>query len=112
MKKIFIAKTFISKKATILRKGQSPKLKGPESNVPIDAVEKCNSLPRAADSNVIIIVKLKGKLPYKDHVYFESVSPHFIISLLEFLKIYNPLTKYIHEIFQIAYPVKGVQKVF
>ena len=50
-------------------KGQSPKLKGALCNIPIDVVDVGNTLPRPADSNGIIIVKLKGKLQYRGHVY-------------------------------------------
>ena len=40
-------------------KCQSPKLKGALCNVPLDVVDICNILPRPADSNGIVITKLK-----------------------------------------------------
>ena len=43
-------------------KGQSPKLKGVLCNVPIDVADICNILPRPADSNGTVIIKLKRKL--------------------------------------------------
>ena len=55
-------------------KGQSPKLKGAICNVPLEADNVCNILPRGADSNGIIMVKLKRKLMYRGHVYFEPGS--------------------------------------
>lgn len=58
-------------------------MKGTMCNVPIDAVHVCNSLPRTANSNGIITVKLTGKLQHKCHVYFELAHPK--------LKINNPL---------------------
>ena len=61
-------------------KGQSPKLKGALCNIPIDVVDDCNTLQRPADSNGIIIVKLKWKLQYREHVYFESVRPNSILN--------------------------------
>ena len=72
-------------------KGQSPKLKGALCNVPIDVVDICNTLPRPADSNGIVIVKLKRKLQYRGHVYFESVRPDIIFRLLQYLKLNNSL---------------------
>ena len=49
------------------------------------------TLPRPADSNVIITVKFKRKLQYRHHVYFESVIPNFILRLLQYLKSNNLL---------------------
>ena len=72
-------------------KGQSPKLKVALCNIPIDVVDVYNILPRQADSNGIIIVKLKRKLQYRGHVYFESVRPNFILRFLQYLKLNNPL---------------------
>ena len=40
----------------------------------------CCLLPRPADSNGIIIVKLKRKLHYSGHVYFESARTNFILN--------------------------------
>ena len=42
---------------------------------------------RPADSNSIVIVKLKRKLPYRGHVYLESVRPNFILRLLQYLDL-------------------------
>ena len=72
-------------------KGQPPKLKGALCNVPIDAVDVCKTLSRPADSNGIVTVKLKRKLQYKGHVYFESVTLNFIMRLLQYLKLNNSL---------------------
>ena len=49
-------------------KGQSSKLKGALRNIFTDVVDVCNMLPRPADSNDIIIVKLKRKLQHRDGV--------------------------------------------
>ena len=51
-------------------KGQTPKLKGSICNVPIDTNDVTNILPRGADSNGIIMIKLKRKLSFRGHVYF------------------------------------------
>ena len=55
--------------------GQSPKLKAALCNIPIDVVDVSNTLPRPADSNGIIIVKLKqSKESY-------SIEDMFILNL-------------------------------
>ena len=58
-------------------KGQTPKLKGSICNVPIDT-HVTNILHRCADSNGIIMIKLKRKLSFHGHVYFEAVSPDLV----------------------------------
>ena len=51
----------------------------------------CNMLPRPADSNGLIIVKLKRKLECKGDVVSEAVSPDVVIQFLEFLRSHNDL---------------------
>ena len=72
-------------------KGHSPKLKSALCNIPIVVVDVCKTLPCPEDSNGIIIVKVKRKLQYRGHVYFESVRPNFIMRLLQYLKLNNSL---------------------
>ena len=60
--RVFIARQLIFKKIKIMPKRQSPKFKGDLCNIPIDAADMCNTLPRTADSNGIVIVKFKRKL--------------------------------------------------
>ena len=64
-------------------KGQMPKLKGSICNVPIDTAAIANTLPQGVDSNGIIMMKLKRKLVYRGHVYFEAGSPESVRSALE-----------------------------
>ena len=82
VEKVLVARKLLFKKISIMPKAQSPKLKGALCNVPIDVVDICNTLPRPADINGTVVVKLKGKLQYRDHVYFESVRPDIIFRLL------------------------------
>ena len=66
---------------------KSPKLKGSICNIPISEVDKnFMSLPWRADSNGLIVVKLKLKAEYRSHVLFEVVTPSFVGSFLRFLK--------------------------
>ena len=57
----------------------------------LDVVSSCNALPRPADSNDLVIVKLENKLEYRGHVYFEPVPPRLTLRILQFLKKSNPL---------------------
>ena len=50
-----------------------------------------NILPRGADSNGIIMIKLKRKLSFRGHVYFEAVSPDLVHLALAYLKDNNHL---------------------
>ena len=68
-----------------------PKIKGAICNVPVDVSEINKILPRGADSNGLISVKLKRKLTYRGHVLFEPVLPDNVQNTLEFLKNNNPL---------------------
>ena len=67
------------------------RLKGALCNILVDVSDVCNTLPRPAGSNDIIIVKLKRKLQYRGHVYFESLRTNFILKFLQYLKLNNPL---------------------
>ena len=91
LEKAIISRRILFKKVTIMPKAQTPKLKGSICNVPIDTVDVANTLPQGADSNGIVMIKLKRKLLYRGHVYFEAVSPDLVRSALEYLKMNNPL---------------------
>ena len=91
LEKAMISKRLLFSKVLIMPKGQMPKIKGAICNVPIDVSEVNIILPRAADSNGLISVKLKRKLVYRGHVLFEPVRPGHVQHALEFLKNTNPL---------------------
>ena len=65
-------------------KGRFPKLKESIYNIPTDLADLTNFLPHGADNNGLVAVKLKRKLNYRGHVYFEAVRPEtvscFIVS--------------------------------
>ena len=62
LERVLVAKRILFKKVTVIPKGQSPKVKGSICNIPISEIDNnCNSLPRPADSNGVIVVKLKMK---------------------------------------------------
>ena len=89
LEKVIISKRILFKKIVIMPKGQAPKLKGAICNVQLEADDVCNILPRGADSNGIIMVKLKRKLMYRGHVYFEPVRPDVVRNVLQYLKQNN-----------------------
>ena len=72
-------------------KGQFPKLKGSICSIPVNTSDIINVLPHGADSNSLVVVKLKSKLSYLAHVYFEAVRPES-----KYLKENNPLYCDIH----------------
>ena len=92
LEKVLVAKRLLFKKITIIPKGQFSKVKGATCNVPIDNVDVSNLLPRQADNNGLMIIKLKRKLEHKGHVYFEPIRPRIVIGL-EYLKLHNHLYK-------------------
>lgn len=61
MEKILISKRLLFKRITIMRKGQSSKIKGAICNDPIEAEDICNVLPRGVVNNGIVKVALKKK---------------------------------------------------
>ena len=67
------------------------KMSGIICNFPIDTTNVTNTLPRPADGNGLVIVKLKCKLEYQCHVLFEPVRPVFLKSILNYLKTNNHL---------------------
>ena len=52
-------------------------------------------LPRPADSNRPIVVKLKRGLEYSDYAYFEPVRPLFKHQALDYLNLRNNFYEYI-----------------
>ena len=86
-----ISREILFKKIAIMPKGRFPKLRGSICNIPIHVNETTNILPHGADSNGLVIVKLKRKLSFRGHVYFEAVCPESINQALLYLKKYNPL---------------------
>ena len=71
LEKDLISKRIILKKIAIMHgKGEFAKIKGSICNIPIETANICNILPRPADSNGLIVVKLKQDLKYRVHVYF------------------------------------------
>ena len=92
LERVLVAKTILFKKVTVMPKGQLQKVKGSICNIPISEIDNnCNSLPRPADSNGVIIVKLKRKAAYRGHMLFEPIRLRLTEILLQYLKKHNHL---------------------
>ena len=93
LERILTTRRILFKKVTIMPKSQFPKLKGAICNIAIDTSDITNVLPHGADSSGLIMVKLKRKLSFRDHVCFSPVSPESIYLTLSYLKVKNPYYK-------------------
>ena len=93
LEQILIAKRIVFQKIVVMPKGQQKKIKGAICNVPVESDQTCNELPRPPERSGIIMLKLKRKLQFKGHVYFQAVRPELIQQALKWLKAHNPLYK-------------------
>ena len=88
---ILIAQRICFQKIIIMPKGQQRKIKGAVCNIPVECDTTCNMLPRPPSALGMIMLKLKRKLEYRGHVYFQSVRPKLLLHALAFLKENNHL---------------------
>ena len=91
LEQILIAQRIVFEKIVVMPKGQQRKIKGAICNVPVDCDETCSILPRPPERSGIIMLKLKRKVEFKGHVYFQAVRPQMILHALNWLRINNPL---------------------
>ena len=91
LEQILIARRIVFEKIVVMPKGQQRKIKGAICNVPVECDQTCNTLPRPPERSGIILLKLKRKLEFRGHVYFQAVRPEVILYALNWLKKYNPL---------------------
>ena len=91
LEQILISQRIVFEKIVIMPKGQQRKIKGAICNVPVECDHTCNVLPRPPESSGIIMLKLKRKLDFRGHVYFQAVRPAVILNALNWLRINNPL---------------------
>ena len=93
LEQILIAQRIVFEKIVVMPKGQQRKIKGAICNVPVQCDQTCKILPRPPERSAIILLKLKRKLQFRGHVYFESVRPEFVLKALNWLKFNNALYK-------------------
>ena len=85
-------------------KRQQRKIKGAICNVPIECDLTCNQLPRPPDRSGIIMLKLKRKLQFRGHVYFQAVRLELMQQVLNWLKVHKPMYK------DILVDIKNIQQ--
>ena len=91
LEQILIAQRIVFEKIIVMPKGQQRKVKGAICNVPVECDQTCKVLPRPPERSGVIMLKLKRKLEFRGHVYFQAVRPQFIFDALNWLKFNNPL---------------------
>ena len=92
LEQILIAQRIVFEKIIVMPKGQQRKVKGAICNVPVECHQTRSLLPRPPERSGIILLKLKRKLQFRGHVYFQAVRPHFVLQALQ----YNGLRQIIH----------------
>ena len=90
LERILVSQRILFKKVVIIHeKGDFAKIRGSICNASIETSIICKVLQRAADSNGLILVKLKRHLNYRGHVIFEPVRPTVVHEAIRFLKDHN-----------------------
>ena len=93
LEQILIAHRIVFEKIVVMPKGQQRKIKGAICNVPVDCEQTCRVLPRPPSSSGLIMLKLKRKLEFRGHVYFQAVRPQLLLNALNWIKTHNALYK-------------------
>ena len=91
LEQILIAQGIVFEKIVVMPKGQQRKIKGAICNVPVDCERTCRALPRPRARSGIIMLRLKRKMEFRGHVYFQAVRPEFVQNALNWLQANNPL---------------------
>ena len=78
IEQILKAQQIVFEKIWVSPKRQQRKMKGAICNVPIECDQTCSQLPRPPDRSGIIMLKLKRKLQFKGHVYFQAARTELI----------------------------------
>ena len=91
LEQILVSQRIVIQKIVVMPKGQQRKIRGAICNVPVSCEETCRVLPRPPDSSGIIVLKLKRKLQFRGHVYFQAVRPEVVLHALQWLQRNNEL---------------------
>ena len=91
LESVLISQRIIFEKIVVMPKDQQKKIQGKICNIPINCDTICSSLPRPSESSGILLLKLKRKLAYHSHQYFEAIRPSAIHDALCYLKANNML---------------------
>ena len=93
LEQILIAQRIVFEKIVVMPKGQQRKIKGAICNVPVECDKTCQNLPHAPESSGMILLKLKRKLQFRGHVYYQAVRPEVLLYALNWLVANNELYK-------------------
>ena len=91
LEQILVSQRIVFQKIVVMPKGQQKKIKGAICNVPVSCEETCHVLPRPPENSGIIMLKLKRKLQFRGHVYFQAVRPEVVLHALQWLQRNNEL---------------------
>ena len=96
LEQILVAQRIVFEKIIVMPKGQQKKVSGAICNVPVNCDQTCKVLPRPPARSGIIMLKLKRKLEFRGHVYFQAVRPQLVENALSWLMqnnaLYNNIT--------------------
>ena len=68
---------------------------GSIANVPVNVGETCDHLPQKRNCEEVSLVKLKRKLSFQGHIYFQPARPQRVRPALEFLQKVSPLYQHV-----------------
>ena len=91
LEQILISQRIVFEKIVVMPKGQQRKIKGAICNVPVESDQTCRILPRPPERSGIIMLKLKRKLDFRGHMYFQAVRPQLVLNALNWLRMNNAL---------------------
>lgn len=77
-------------KLVALPRGRESGIKGSVVNVPVSALQVCNSLPHTPNSAGIVPLKLKRKMQYRSSVSHQNIRPGAVRDALGVLQNINP----------------------
>ena len=83
---VLISKRLLFLKNVIMPQGKTLNIHGSIVNVPVNVSETCNHLPQKENCEEVILVKLKRKLSFQGHIYFQPVRPQRVRPAFEFLQ--------------------------
>ena len=91
LESVLVSQRIMFEKIVVMSKGKQRKIYGTVCNIPVNCDTVCQSLPRPPESSGIIMLKLKRKLKYHGHQYYEPVRPAIVYDALDYLRNNNTL---------------------
>ena len=86
-----LSKRYPFMKLLALPKGRQRGIKGAVVNVPVQAGQVCDALPRTPSEAGFLPLKLKRRVEYSGHLNFQYIRPNRVKEALRWLKANNPL---------------------